>query len=75
MGRTCVENARTDYGLWNPEVQCHIYKGSPVILILSRINPIPCNDTCFFQIHSNIFLPSTLGLPKGLFLAGLSVSF
>ena len=23
------------HGLWNPEVQCHIYKGSPIIPILS----------------------------------------
>ena len=30
--------------LWNPEVQFLIHKGSPIIPILSRINPIPRND-------------------------------
>jgi len=47
------------HGLWNPEVQCTIYKGSPVIPILARINPIPRIDIYFFKIHSNIDLPST----------------
>ena len=45
------------HGLWNPEVQCHIHKGSPIIPILSRINPIPRIDTNFFKVHSNIVLP------------------
>ena len=45
-------------GLWNPEDQCRIQKGSPVIPILSRINPIPRIDTNFFKIHSNTALPS-----------------
>ena len=30
-------------------------------------------DTYFFKIHSNIVLLSTLGLPKGLFPAHISV--
>ena len=41
------------YGLWNPEVQCRIYKGSPIIPILSRINPITRIDTYLFKVHSN----------------------
>jgi hypothetical protein len=46
-------------GLWNPEVQCRIQKGPPIIPILSRINSIPRIDTYFFKIHSNIVLSST----------------
>ena len=46
-------------GLWNPEVQCCIHKGSPIIPILSRINPIHRINTYFFKIHSNIVLPFT----------------
>ena len=42
----------------NPEVQCRIHKGSPKIPILSQINPIPRTDNNFFEIQSNIVLPS-----------------
>ena len=47
------------YGLWKPEVQSYIYKGFPIIPILSRINPIPCTEANLFKINSNIALPST----------------
>ena len=60
------------HGLWNPEVQFRIYKGSPVIPILSRINQIPRIDTYFFKIRSNNVLHLCLGLPKSLFPVGLS---
>ena len=43
----------------NPEVQCCIYKGSPIIPILSWIKPIPRVNTYFFKAHSNIVLPHT----------------
>ena len=56
--------------VWNPEVQCRIHKGSPIIHILSRINPIPRIDTYLFKVHSNIL---DLGLPKGIFPVGLPV--
>ena len=37
-------------------IQWHIHKGSPIIPIMSRINPVPRIDTYFFKIHSNIIL-------------------
>ena len=43
-----------------------IHKGSPIIPILSRINPIPLIDTYLFKVHHNNVLPSTPRLPKGL---------
>ena len=46
-------------GLWNAEVQCRIHKGSPLILILSLIDPITRIDTYLFKVHSDIVLPST----------------
>ena len=36
-----------------------LYKGSPIIQILSRINPISHTDTYFFKVRSNIVHPST----------------
>ena len=39
---------------------------------MSRTNPIPRIDTCFFNIHANIVLPST-PRPNGLFPAGVPV--
>ena len=49
-----------------PEVQCRIHKGSPIIPILRQINPITLIDTHLFKANSNIVLPSTPRPPKGL---------
>ena len=54
-----------------PEVQCRIHKGSPIIPILSRINPIPQFSSRPILILSSHLL---LGLPKGLFPVGLPVN-
>ena len=35
-------------------VQCRIHKGSPIIPILSQMNPTPRIDTYLFKVHSNI---------------------
>ena len=45
---------------WNPEVECWIHKGSPILPILSRTNTIPRIVNYLIKIHSNIVLPSTL---------------
>jgi hypothetical protein len=47
-----------------------IHKGSPIILILSRTNPITRIDTYLFKVHSSHL---RLDLPKGLFPVGLPV--
>ena len=44
--------------LWSPVIQCNIHKGSPIIPILNRNNPVSHTDTHFFNIHSNIDIPS-----------------
>ena len=46
------------HGLWNPEAQCRIQKGSPVIPIPSKIKQIRSIKTYFFKIHSNIAPPT-----------------
>ena len=57
--------------LWNPEVQYRINKNIPIILNLCRINPIPCIDNYFCNIHSNFF--HTIYVE--VFLEALSFSF
>ena len=60
------------HDLCNPEVQCRIHKGSPIIPILSRINPFPRIDTYFFKVHTNTsYFPHNC-LPEGLFSVGLT---
>jgi hypothetical protein len=52
--------------------RCRIHKSSPVIPILSKINPISRIDTylrSFLILYSHL----RLGLPKGLFPAGMPV--
>jgi len=38
------------------------------------MNSIPRINTNFFKIHSNVDLPSSLGLPKRLYLVGFPVN-
>ena len=38
-------------------MESRIHKGSPMIHILSRINPIPRIDAYLFKVYSNIVLP------------------
>ena len=45
----------TDNGLCNLEVQCRIHKGSPVVPILSRMNPIPRIDATLLETYPSFF--------------------
>ena len=45
---------------------CHIHKGSPIIPILSRINPIPSIDTYFLRSIQILSSHLRIGLPRGL---------
>ena len=67
-----ITGRNQNHGLWNPEVQCRIHKGSPTIPILRRINPIPHIE---ISSKSILILSShlCLGLPKCIFLAGVPV--
>ena len=56
-----------------PGGQFPIHKGSSIIPVLSRINPIPRIDTNFFKIHLILSSHLRLGFPKGLFPVDLPV--
>ena len=46
---------------------------TPCIALFSKEKFRPRIGTCFFKIPSNMVLPSTLGLPKGLLPVGVPV--
>ena len=57
----------------NPEVKCHIHKGSPIVSILSRIDPIPRIDTYFLRSILILSPHLRLGLLRYLFRVTLFV--
>ena len=55
------------YGTRKSNKAC-VPKDSPIIPIHGQIYPIPSIDTYFFNIHSNIVLPSTQAFLQVSFL-------
>ena len=73
FGRWSFYNNYLTSRIMDQVAQCRIYKGSPIIPILSRINPIP--RMIHISLRSILTLSShqRLGIPKGLFPVGLPV--
>ena len=61
------------HGIWKPEVQCHIHKGSPINPTLRRIDSMPCKGTYFLRYILILSSHLRLSLPKGLIPVGLPV--
>ena len=62
------------YWLWNRKFECRIHKGSSVLPILSRINPIPLLIQIYLRSILILSSDQHLGFPKGPFPVGLSIN-
>jgi len=61
--------------LWNPNFHYRVYMRSPLVSILSQMNPVQTFPSYFPKIHLILSSHLRLGLPSGLFPSGLPTKF
>lgn len=61
--------------LRNLKVQYSLHKKSPVVPVLSRINPVHILHLRYFKIHFSIIHPLSLGFESGLYPSGFRLIF
>jgi hypothetical protein len=63
---SCAAIQELPYILWNPKIYYHVHKISPLVPILSQMNPVHATQS---YVRSILILSNhlRLGLPSGLF--------
>jgi hypothetical protein len=69
----CAATQELPSVLWNPRVHCRVHKTSPLVPILSQIDPV---HIITFYLRSILILAThlSLGLPSGLLPSGFSTN-
>jgi len=52
--------------LWNTKLHDHVHRSSPLVPVMSHMNPAHTISSCFFKIQPNVILPFTPGFSKWL---------
>jgi hypothetical protein len=65
---SCAATKELSNILWNPKIHNGVYKNSPLVSILSQINPVHTTPSYFSKIHFISYSYFRLGLPSGLYL-------
>jgi hypothetical protein len=66
----CTATEELPSNLWNPTVHLLVHKSSPLVPILSQIDPVHITPPYFSKIHFNIIHHLRFGLPSDLFPYG-----
>jgi hypothetical protein len=68
---SCAATKDLPSNLWNSKVHYRVHRSSPLVPIVSQINPVHTTPSYLSKIHFNIPNHLRLVLPSGLFPSGL----